>query len=279
VNVPGELLLGGHAIARGYLGRAGLTAERFMPDPFSGRPGARLYRTGDLARWRPDGTLEFLGRLDHQVKIAGHRIELGEIENALAAHPRVRAAAVVVRGEGTRRDIVAYCVPAGPDAAELTSFVRRTLPDYMVPAAFVFLDEFPFTPNGKVDRKRLPDPAARAVVEYRPLDSDLEQTIGEVWAELLGCDRVGADDNFFDLGGNSLLAVQARARLRARAVAGVSLVDLFRYPTVRTLAAAVGGGAGGDSALAQVRQSARRRVSAVSAVAAQSRLRRERRSP
>jgi natural product biosynthesis luciferase-like monooxygenase protein len=282
VNVPGELLLGGSAVARGYLDRPGLTAGRFIPDSLSGRPGARLYRTGDLVRWRHDGTLEFLGRLDHQVKIAGHRIELGEIENTVAAHPDVRASAVTVRGEGARREIVAYCVPTSyglppyGDAAELTAFARRSLPDYMVPSTFVFLDEFPLTPNGKVDRKRLPEPTARPAVEYRAPDSELEQTIAAVWAELLGRDRVGADDNFFALGGNSLLAVQARARLRARAVDGVSLVDLFRYPTVRTLAAAVCGDDGRvhAAALDAVRQATGRRVSAV---AAQARLRRERR--
>jgi natural product biosynthesis luciferase-like monooxygenase protein len=274
VNVPGELLLGGSAVARGYLGRPALTAERFLPDPFSGRPGARLYRTGDLARWRPDGTLEFLGRLDNQVKIAGHRIELGEIENALATHPAVRAAAVAVRGEGARREIVAYCLPAGADPGELAAFVRRSLPDYMLPTSYVFLDEFPLTPNGKVDRKRLPDPAARPAPQYQAPVSELERTIAGVWAELLGRDRVGADDNFFEIGGNSLLAVQARARLLARSISGISLVDLFRYPTVRLLAAAMDGTGGHDGELDEARHAAGRRATAV---AAQARRRRERR--
>jgi natural product biosynthesis luciferase-like monooxygenase protein len=275
VNVPGELLLGGPAVARGYRGRPALTADKFIPDPFADRPGARLYRTGDLARWRPDGTLEFLGRLDNQVKIAGHRIELGEIENVLAAHPDVRSAAVIVRGEAAGRHIVAYCVPAPGDSRELTAFARQSLPDYMVPTRFVFLAAFPLTPNGKVDRLRLPDPAAEAVAEYRAPDSDLEQTIAEVWADLLGVDKVGVDDNFFSLGGNSLLAVRARARLLARSVQGLSLVDLFRFPTVRMLATALGGGAGDRDALTAVRDSANRRTDAI---AVQARLLRERRS-
>jgi natural product biosynthesis luciferase-like monooxygenase protein len=275
VNVPGELLLGGPALARGYRGRPALTAEKFIPDPFGDRPGARLYRTGDLARWRPDGTLEFLGRLDNQVKIAGHRIELGEIENVLAAHPDVRSAAVIVRGEGAGRHIVAYCVPASGDSRELTAFARQSLPDYMVPTKFVFLAGFPLTPNGKIDRLRLPDPTAEVVVEYRAPNTDLEQTIAEVWADLLGVDKVGVDDNFFSLGGNSLLAVRARARLLARSVEGLSLVDLFRFPTVRLLATSLDGGASQGEALTAVRDSAGRRADAI---AAQARLRRERRS-
>ncbi|MEH1013141.1 MupA/Atu3671 family FMN-dependent luciferase-like monooxygenase [Micromonospora sp. CPCC 206060] len=269
VNVPGELLLGGPGVARGYHGRPALTAERFIPDPFAA-DGSRLYRTGDLARWRPDGTLEFLGRLDHQVKIHGHRIELGEIESVLAAQPGVRAAAVVVRGTGAHRSLAAYYSPArtgdpAPTPAALRAALARALPDYMVPATITVLDDLPLTPNGKIDRNRLPDPHTAEPARYLAPRTDIEQTIAEVWAQLLGRDRVGLDDNFFELGGNSLLAVQARARLLARDVTGVSLVDLFRYPSVRTLAAACSTTGDRPDALAGTRQAAGRRAAALSA--------------
>ncbi|MEU9507474.1 MupA/Atu3671 family FMN-dependent luciferase-like monooxygenase [Micromonospora sp. NPDC048170] len=269
VNVPGELLLGGPGVTRGYHGRPALTAERFVPDPFAA-DGSRLYRTGDLARWRPDGTLEFLGRLDHQVKIHGHRIELGEVESVLAAQPDVRAAVVVVRGDGARRSLAAYCQPAragnpAPDPAALRAALARALPDYMVPATVTVLDELPLTPNGKIDRNRLPDPHAAGPDRYLAPQTDVEQTIAEVWAQLLGRDRVGLDDNFFHLGGNSLLAVQARARLLARDVAGLSLVDLFRYPSVRALAAACATTGNRPDALAGTQQAAGRRAAALSA--------------
>ncbi|MFF3868148.1 MupA/Atu3671 family FMN-dependent luciferase-like monooxygenase [Micromonospora sp. NPDC001898] len=269
VNVPGELLLGGPGVARGYHGRPGLTAERFVPDPFAA-DGSRLYRTGDLARWRPDGTLEFLGRLDHQVKIHGHRIELGEIESMLAAQPGVRAAVVVVRGTGAHRGLAAYCEAGRADGAVLNPATLRAalahvLPDYMVPATVTVLDELPLTPNGKIDRNRLPDPQTPGPARYLAPRTDVEQTIAEVWTQLLGRDRVGLDDNFFDLGGNSLLAVQARSRLQARDVTGVSLVDLFRYPSVRTLAAACSPTGDRPDALVGARQAAGRRAAALSA--------------
>lgn len=244
-NAPGELLLGGPGIARGYLGRPGLTAERFIPDPFSGEPGGRLYRTGDLVRRRHGGELEFLGRLDDQIKLFGHRIELGEIENVLRGHPDLRAAVAIVRGEQEHRHIVAYCVPASPAAALTASAVRTfcaaALPAYMVPADVVFLEELPMTPNGKVDRQRLPDPARRADAGYRAPANDSERMVAEALADVLRVDRVGVDDNFFDAGGNSLLAVQARRRLLPVLGEGLSLVDIFRYPTARGLAHAFSG--------------------------------------
>ncbi|HEU0301738.1 MAG TPA: MupA/Atu3671 family FMN-dependent luciferase-like monooxygenase, partial [Longimicrobium sp.] len=214
-GVPGELLLGGPGVARGYLGRPGLTAERFVPDPFSGDPGARLYRTGDLARRRTDGRLEFLGRLDHQVKLRGHRIELGEVEAALRAHPAVRDAVAAARGEGAASRLVAFYVPAAgvpaPDEGALRAALQDALPEYMVPAAFVALEALPLTPNGKIDRKALPaDDRPRPKSEFRPPESGMERAVAEVWREVLRVERVGVDDNFFELGGTSLLVVQAR---------------------------------------------------------------------
>jgi hypothetical protein len=272
-NAPGELLLGGPGIARGYLGRPALTAERFIPDPFSGEPGARVYRTGDLVRRRPTGELEFLGRLDHQVKVHGHRIELGEIENVLRGHPGLRAVVASVRGEEARRRIVAYCVPARHRQRDLTiaavkAFGARTLPDYMVPADVVFLDELPMTPNGKVDRSRLPDPERPLRAEHRPPGNDTERLVAEALAGVLKADRIGVEDNFFDMGGNSLLAVQARGRLLPVLGDQLTLVDIFRYPTVRRLVAALSGDgreeedeASGEG-LARVREAAGRRAGA-----------------
>jgi natural product biosynthesis luciferase-like monooxygenase protein len=282
-SAPGELLLGGPGIARGYLGRPGLTAERFIPDPFSGEPGARLYRTGDLVRRMPTGELEFLGRLDHQVKLHGHRIELGEVENVLREHPGLRSVVASVLGEEAHRRIVAYCVRARDRQSDLTApalraFGARTLPDYMVPAEVVFLDDLPMTPNGKVDRKRLPDPGRPPQTEYRPPGNDTERLVAQELAGVLKADRIGVEDNFFDIGGNSLLAVQARGRLLPILGGRLSLVDIFRYPTVRGLVAALTGdgtweadGASGEG-LARVRDAAGRRAEAF---ARQARLRRE----
>jgi len=248
VGVPGELCIGGAGLARGYLGRPALTAERFVPDPFATAPGARLYKTGDRARYRPDGTLEYLGRLDNQVKVRGYRIELGEVEATLAAHPAVRQAVVTVR-EDTPGDarLVAYVVPepgGAPAAEELRALLRERLPAYMVPSAFVALAAFPLTPNGKVDRRALPAPDAA-----QPADTDAgayvaprtptEREVATVWAEVLKLARVGAEDDFFDIGGHSLLATQVVARLRAARGPGMSLRTLFDAPTVALLAAAL----------------------------------------
>ncbi|MEN3613622.1 amino acid adenylation domain-containing protein [Plantactinospora sp. ZYX-F-223] len=236
VGVPGELHLAGVGLAHGYLNRPELTAEKFGTGP----DGERRYRTGDLARWRPDGTLDFLGRIDGQVKLRGLRIELGEIEVALRAQPGVRDAAVVLREEspGDRR-LAAYLVGTAPvDVAALRLALKRRLPDYMVPAAFVELPELPLSPNGKLDRRRLPaPPRARDVgAAYVPPGTETEVLVAGVWAEVLDVPQVGLDDDFFDLGGHSLLAVQVVARLRRAAGAGVSVLDLFTHRTVRELA-------------------------------------------
>ncbi|HEX8320472.1 amino acid adenylation domain-containing protein [Longimicrobium sp.] len=241
VGIPGELYLGGVQVARGYPGRPGLTAERFVPEPFGGRAGARLYRTGDRARWRPDGTLEYLGRLDEQVKVRGFRLEPGEIEAVLRGHPRVRECAVVARAyaPGDHR-LVAY-VAGEANADELRAHLRARLPDYMVPGAFVALDALPLTRNGKLDRGALPAPAAPGEGAGRRPGTELEGRITAIWEDLLGVDAVGVEDSFFDLGGHSLLLVRLQARLEADLCANVPVVELFQYPTVRALAARLQG--------------------------------------
>jgi amino acid adenylation domain-containing protein len=246
VGVPGELYLGGIGLARGYLNRPELTAERFVPDPWSGRPGARLYRTGDLARWREDGNLEFLGRRDEQVKVRGYRIEPGEIEATLVQHPAVNQVVVQPRDDspGGKR-LIAYvaCSPTGaPSLEELRDFLRQRLPDYMAPSAFVLLPSLPLTPGGKVDRRALaamelgrPELAA---VFTAPRDS-LEQALASIWCDVLKLDRVGVHDNFIDLGGDSLLSLQVVARVRATLQVDLPLRELFAAPTVAGLAGAL----------------------------------------
>jgi len=243
VGVPGELYIGGIGLARGYLNRPALTADRFAPSPF-GPPGSRLYRTGDLARWRPDGSLEFLGRLDTQVKLRGQRIELGEIEAALRALPGVRDAAVTVREDqpGDKR-LVGYVTgdpAARPAQREVRAELKKTLPDYMVPTALVTLDALPLTPSGKLDRGALPRPTAsrEASADQRSAPATpTERVLAGIWAELLGVPAVGVTDDFFDLGGHSLLATQVVARLRRELGCGVSVLDVFKFPTIRELAA------------------------------------------
>ena len=240
-GVAGELHIGGRNLARGYLSRPGLTAEKFIPDPFGGTPAGRLYKTGDLARRRGDGAIEFLGRLDHQVKLRGFRIELGEIESVLAEHPRVHEAIVITR-EHTAGDVrlVAYLTgDEPPGLPELTGYLRERLPEYMVPAAVVTLPAFPLTPSGKADRAALPEPdlgrPELATPFVAPRD-DLERLVAALWRELLGVDQVGAHDNFFELGGHSLLMSELKARLAADLRREVSMVELFQYPTVSSLA-------------------------------------------
>ena len=243
VGVPGELFVGGAGVANGYLWRPELTAERFLPDPFGGEAGSVLYRSGDLACRLPNGDLEYLGRVDQQVKIRGFRVELGEIEAALAAHPSVDSALVLVREDrpGDRR-LVAYVVlrSAGPEEANLRAHLRQRMPDYMVPAAIVLLKGWPLTPHGKVDRRALPAPEAGHTGDagtFAPPRDELEIMIASLWAEALGAERVGVNENFFDLGGHSLLIVQLHRRLREALGRELSVVDLFKYSTVAALAA------------------------------------------
>ncbi|HEU4454891.1 MAG TPA: amino acid adenylation domain-containing protein, partial [Longimicrobium sp.] len=234
-GVPGELYVGGDGLARGYLGRPALTAERFVPSPFRG--GERLYRTGDRARWMDDGTLEFLGRIDRQVKIRGFRVEPGEVEALLASHPAVRGAAVDVRadaGGGSR--LVAYAVPgegASTDPAALRGWLKERLPDFMLPAAVVLLDALPLTPNGKVDRRALPDPelAPGADRHVAPRTED-EAVMAGLWAEVLGVERVGVEDDFFALGGHSLLAVRVVSRVRDAFGVELPLRAVLEHPTL-----------------------------------------------
>jgi amino acid adenylation domain-containing protein len=240
VGVAGELYIGGVGVGRGYLGRPGLTAEKFVPDPFAAQPGARFYRTGDRARWLPDGELEFLGRIDFQVKVRGYRIELGEIEERLKDHPGVRHAAVLVR-EDTPGDtrLVAYWVGDGPaDVEQLRAHLGERLPAYMVPAAYVRLDELPLGRTGKLDRKALPAPEADAYStrEYDPPVGDTEEALAEIWAEVLGMERVGRRDNFFELGGHSMLAVTLLERMRRRGL-HAEVRALFLSPVFADFAA------------------------------------------
>jgi acyl-CoA synthetase (AMP-forming)/AMP-acid ligase II/acyl carrier protein len=270
LGVPGELFIGGVNLARAYLGRPALTAEKFVPDPF-GPAGSRLYRTGDRARWKevrecesarvrkwnsqtgasggveltlgPSHSrtfaLEYIGRTDFQVKIRGFRVEPGEIEAALTEHPSVAQAAVAVRGEGAARRLAAYVVPAAgmaADAGELRAHLSSRLPEYMVPSAWRMMDALPLTPSGKVDRRSLPDPTPERPADATPR-STTERAVAKVWAEVLEMETVGVDDNFFDIGGHSLLLTRVRERLRQAMETEVSVIDLFQFPTVRALAA------------------------------------------
>ena len=233
-GVTGELYLAGEQLGRGYLNRPGLTAERFVANPF-GAPGSRLYRTGDLARWRGDGTVDYVGRADHQVKIRGLRIELGEVEAALTAHPAVRQAVVVAKANR----LVAYLVGKSTDPAVLREHLASRLPDYMVPAAFVVLPELPLTPNGKLDREGLPDPDLGATVGSRAPRTPTEELLAGLFADVLGLARVGIDDRFFDLGGHSLLAMTLIARVRTVFEIELDIRILFEAPTVAALAGRV----------------------------------------
>nr|QEO74316.1 AMP-dependent synthetase and ligase [uncultured bacterium] len=244
VGVAGELYIGGAGVARGYLGRPALTAERFIPDPFSREPGARLYRTGDLARHLPDGDLVFVGRADEQLKVRGFRVEPGEVEAALEAHPLVRAGHVMLRADGAQTRLVAY-VSAEPDtvltSGELRRHLKEQLPEYMIPSTFVTLDTLPLTPSGKVDRRRLPAPEDEASggADSTAPRTPTEELLSGIWCEVLGRERVGARENFFDAGGHSLLATQIVARARAAFGVELPLRALFEHPTVAELGAAV----------------------------------------
>ena len=251
VGVAGELYVGGEGLARGYLDRPSLTAERFVPDLFAAEPGGRLYRTGDFVRWLADGTIEFLGRLDTQVKLRGFRIEPGEIEAALCVHERVRAAAVVAAVEGDGKRLVAYVVPrAGVEpvtSAELRRFLAQQLPEYMVPSAFVLMEELPLTSNGKLDRRALPAPeehgtrAEEDESSFVGARNALEEALVKIWSNVLGGARVGVHDNFFDLGGHSLKATQVVSRISKELRTHVSFRDFFTSPTVAELAQVIEG--------------------------------------
>jgi hypothetical protein len=244
--VTGELFIGGPGVARGYLNRPDTTAETLIPDPFGGEPGGRLYRTGDLARHLPDGNLEFLGRDDHQVKVRGHRIELGEIEAALLQLPGVRAAVVAARPDasGDLR-LVAYLVApreARLKSGEVRRLLAERLPDAMIPSAFVPLDALPLTANGKVDRAALPDPGpARPDLEedYVSPRNETERLLADVWADVLGFERVGIHDSFFGLGGDSIRSVRAVALARNHDLI-FSVQDVFQHQTVARLAEFLG---------------------------------------
>jgi amino acid adenylation domain-containing protein len=249
-GVAGELYVGGAGVARGYAGRPALTAERFVPDPFSGERGARLYRTGDRVRWTAQGEVEYLGRIDFQLKVRGFRIEPGEIEAVLAAHPAVRQAVAVAREDrpGERR-LVAYAVAGegSPSPADLLRHLREWLPGYLVPSAVVVMDALPRTSGGKVDRRALPAPAVSLEGRRLKPQTELEARLAAVWQELLGVEEVGAEDNFFDLGGHSLLLIRLQARLAEELGREVPVVELFQYPTVRSLAARLQGAADGGA--------------------------------
>jgi amino acid adenylation domain-containing protein len=246
IGVTGDIYAGGDCLALGYAD-AVLTADRYIPDPFSPEPGARLYKFGDRGRYRADGEMEFLGRRDQQIKIRGFRIELGEIESALVANKAVREAVVLVREDvpGEKR-LVSYIVPAqqpAPTTTELHSFLKEKLPEYMLPSAFVMIDRLPLTRNGKLNRHALPAPDASRpslAASYLAPATELERRIAEIWQEVLGVGRIGMRDNFFELGGHSLLLVQMHARLNATLRQEVSIVELFKYPTIASLAAFLG---------------------------------------
>jgi acyl carrier protein len=245
IGVAGELYIGGAGVARGYWNRPELTAERFVPDAFAG-DGARLYRTGDRVRRRADGALEFLGRADFQVKIRGHRIELGEIESVLVRHPALRAVVVAARDDGRGEvKLVAYAVPmpgVSPPEEELARFAAERLPDFMVPDLFVRLEQFPLTPNGKIDRKALPEPhrvARSPEAGFVAPRTATEEKLSRIWSEVLGVQSVGVHDNFFELGGNSLSTIQISSRIREAFAVDLPLRAIFRTPSVAGIATAV----------------------------------------
>ena len=272
LGTDGELLIAGEGVARGYIGMPARTAESFVPDPWSDRPGARLYRSGDRARYLPDGAIEVVGRLDEQVKIRGHRVEPGEVEAELAAHPAVRRAAVVTRANGDDgARLVAYLEalsePA-PTVAELRRHLGARLPDALVPSTFVVLPEIPVAASGKLDRSALPDPGAerpdvgRAFVAPR---SSAERKVAEIWRRVTGLDRIGVEDSFFDLGGDSLLLLRAQSMIEESFERELSIAELFRHPTIASLAAFLAGAGGASKAprsraSSEVQRAVRRRT-------------------
>jgi acyl carrier protein len=270
VGVPGELYIGGDGLARGYLKRPELNAERFVADPFSTVPNARMYRTGDLARWRADGTVQCLGRADHQVKIRGYRIEPGEIEAMLAKHADVAQNVVVARADSSgEQRLVAYVIArAGVtlDPADLRKFLAHDLPEYMVPSTYVALEQFPLTPNGKIDRKALPEPGTSVLAvstSYAAPTNEIETAVAGIWQEVLKVPRVGRNDNFFDLGGHSLLIVQVQSRVQKQLGRVLPIVEFFQYPTVVTLAARLSSNPVGEDRVSLARDRGARRKAAL----------------
>jgi amino acid adenylation domain-containing protein len=241
IGVSGELYIGGDSLAKGYLNRLELTNEKFIPNPFSLEAGSRLYKTGDLARYLPDGNIEYLGRIDNQVKIRGFRIELGEIETVLSQHPNIRATVVTAREDSpSDKRLVAYVVAdqVQPQITDLRGFLQELLPNYMIPNAFVFLEAMPITPNGKIDYRNLPAPDTSSLqlnTEFVPPSNSMEESLANIWAEVLGINRVGINDNFFDLGGHSLLAIQVISRCRQSFSVEIPLQILFEQPTIAKL--------------------------------------------
>jgi acyl carrier protein len=251
IGVAGDLYIGGAGLARGYLNHSDQTADKFIPNPFSHRPGERLYRTGDLGRYLSDGDIEFLGRIDHQVKVRGYRIELGEIEAVLSCHPQVRHAVVLAREDASgehsttprvNKRLVAYVVAAqapAPSPSDLRSFLQATLPEYMIPSVFVFLDSLPLTSRGKVDRRVLPEPdqsSPELECDFVAPRTPIEKSMAEIWREVLKLERIGVKDNFFSLGGHSLLAMQVVYRVEKQFRLEVPLRVLFKNPTLEQLA-------------------------------------------
>ena len=241
IDEPGEIFVGGAGVARGYLNRPELTRERFIENPFSPQSGDRLYRSGDLARRLANGDIEYLGRIDQQVKIRGFRIELGEVEAALRQHPEVREAVVVVDEKDGDKRLVAYLVPTSstPSTTKLRTFLGEKLPEYMLPSAFVLLAEVPLTPHGKVDRRALPAPTNENIAtaaEYVAPRTPLEKELADIWQQILGIERVGLRDNFFDVGGNSLSGMRVMAWIRSVLNLEVPISSLFQRSTIESLA-------------------------------------------
>jgi len=245
IGSPGELHIGGEGVTRGYLNRADLTAEKFVPDPYGSASGERLYKTGDLVRWLPNGEIEFLGRIDHQVKVRGFRIELGEIETQLVSYPDVRQGVVIVREDQPgEQQIVAYLLVGeqySADSAQLRQHLAQTLPGYMIPNHFVVLEQLPLTPNGKIDRKRLPAPSVTPQSAHGALPGTaMEKAVADIWQQVLKLENIGITDNFFELGGHSILATQVVSRLRKTLQVELSVRALFEAPTIAQLIAHLG---------------------------------------
>ena len=243
--VPGELVIGGDGVTAGYLLRPELTSERFEENRDC--PGSRMYRTGDLVRRHPDGAIEFLGRIDNQVKIRGHRIELGEIETALMRQAGVKDAVVVARdGTGGDKYLAAYITPqsgAKPDIQKIRTALAAELPEIMLPKTLLLLQVFPLTPNNKIDRRALPEASPSSAAPRPPVEaeSQLEKEIASIWEQVLGIPKAGSSENFFDLGGHSLLVIQVQRRLREATGREISITDMFRLPTISALAAHLNG--------------------------------------